>query len=129
MNDRRIAEWLTMDPPPERPSFDEEDAGAPGAGERSSSPVEPPAPRPAALRNRRRASTVLGLDAFEGHDARILDLIDAIGRRIRRRPLASIAVGVGLGFLIGGALSFRAGRILLAAGARRAARELLKQVL
>jgi hypothetical protein len=129
MNDRRIAEWLTMDPPPERPSFDEEDEGVEGAGERSSAPVEAPSRRPAGLRNRRRPSTALGLDAFEGHDARILGLIAAIGRRIRRRPLASIAVGVGIGFVIGGALSFRAGRILLAAGARRAAQELLKKVL
>jgi hypothetical protein len=129
MNDRRIAEWLTMDPPPERPSFDEEDEGVGEAGEPSSPPVEPPSRRPAALRNRRRASTALGFDAFEGHDARILDLIAALGRRIRRRPLAAIAVGVGIGFVIGGALSFRAGRILLAAGARGAARELLKQVL
>jgi hypothetical protein len=129
MDDRRIAEWLTMDPPPERLSFDEEDDGAIEVDEPSSRPAQPPAPRPAALRNRRRASAALGLDAFEGHEGRILGLIEAVGRRIRRRPLASIAVGVGIGFVVGGALSFRAGRILLAAGARRAARELLKKVL
>jgi hypothetical protein len=85
--------------------------------------------RSASLRNRRRIPDAFGLDAFEGHDARVRELIAAVRRNIRRRPLAALVVGVGIGFVIGGALSFRAGRALLAAGARHAARELLKRVL
>jgi hypothetical protein len=132
MDDRQIAEWLTTEAPPEGPSFDDDEPGA-------TRPREPPAKaaqahcaRPAALRNRRGLLGSVGLDAldaFEGHDPRIRELIDAVGRGIRRRPLAAVVLGVGIGFVIGGALSFRAGRILLAAGARGAARGLLKQLL
>jgi hypothetical protein len=49
--------------------------------------------------------------------------------RIRERPLTSLAVAVGVGFLVGGALSFRAGRLALAAAARRVAEEVFRQVL
>jgi hypothetical protein len=66
---------------------------------------------------------------FEGWQAHVLELIAAVTRRIRRRPLAALAVGVGVGFVIGGALSFRTGRLLLAAGTRHVTRELLKQLL
>jgi hypothetical protein len=105
MNDRRIAELLDVDAP-----FVAEAAGA----------VVP---------RRRRPSLAVLSAGVEGQEARILELIDALGRRIRRHPLAALAIGAGVGFVVGGALSFRAGRILLAAGARRAARELLKQLL
>ena len=60
---------------------------------------------------------------------RFSDLALAISERIRRRPLTSLAAAVGVGFAIGGALTFRAGRLAIAAAARRVARELLKQVL
>ena len=129
MDDRPIAEWLTTDAPPEGPSFDDEEPGATGLREPPPKAARAQCARPAALRNRRRLPASLGLDAFEGHDARIRELIDAVGRGIRRRPLAAVVVGLGIGFVIGGALSFRAGRILLAAGARGAARGLLKQLL
>jgi hypothetical protein len=66
---------------------------------------------------------------MEGPGARVSDLSRAVEHRIRSRPLVSLAVAVGVGFVIGGALSFRAGRIALAAAARHLARELLKQVL
>jgi hypothetical protein len=114
MNDQRLAEWLADDDAAPAP---DEDAGAPG---------RPADGVPTAVVARRRRPAVLGLD---GREARLLELVHAIGRRIRRRPLAALAVGVAAGFVIGGALSFRAGRILLAAGTRHVARELLKQLL
>jgi hypothetical protein len=57
------------------------------------------------------------------------DLARDLARRIRRRPMASLALAVGVGFALGGALTFRAGRLTLAAAARHVARELLKQLL
>jgi hypothetical protein len=57
------------------------------------------------------------------------DLARSLARRIRRRPMASLALAVGVGFAVGGALTFRAGRLTLAAAARHVARELLKQML
>ncbi len=127
MDNRQLAEWLIDDAPPERPPLGDEGEDADDRSGSVAEAVEGPSARPAALRSSRRTSGAL--DLFEGHDGRILELIDAIGRRIRRRPLAALAVGVGIGFVVGGAMSFRAGRILLAAGMRRAARELLKQLL
>ncbi len=114
MNDEGMAEWLVDDPDPG------EDAGAP-----EGRPADEAA-RPTVVPAWRRLPAVVGL---EGQEARIVELVRAIGRRIRRRPLAALAVGVAAGFAIGGALSFRAGRILLAAGARHVARDLLKQLL
>jgi hypothetical protein len=70
-----------------------------------------------------------GLAELEGPGARISDLARAIARRIRRRPITSLAAAIGVGFLVGGALSFRAGRVALAAAARHVTREVLKQVL
>jgi hypothetical protein len=43
--------------------------------------------------------------------------------------LTSVAAAIGVGFVVGGALSFRGGRIALAAVGRHVAREFLKQVL
>jgi len=40
--------------------------------------------------------------------------------------MASLALALGAGFVVGGAFCFRAGRIALAAAARHIARELLK---
>jgi hypothetical protein len=60
---------------------------------------------------------------------RLSDLALAISERIRRRPAIALAAAIGVGFAIGGALTFRAGRIAIAAAARRVARELLKQVI
>jgi hypothetical protein len=57
------------------------------------------------------------------------ELARAIAARIRQKPLSSVAVAVGIGFAVGGALTFRAGRLALAAAARHVARELLKQIL
>jgi hypothetical protein len=60
---------------------------------------------------------------------RVIELARALAGRIRKRPLTSLGVAVGVGFLVGGALTFRAGRIALAVVARRVVREVLKQVL
>jgi hypothetical protein len=66
---------------------------------------------------------------LEGPHVRVKDLARALADRIRQRPLASLAAAIGVGFLVGGALTFRAGRIALAAAARHVARVVLKQVL
>jgi hypothetical protein len=113
MNDQRIAEWLVDDAP-----LDEDLRRSEGAADAGV--------RPTLLPRWRRLPIVFGL---EGQETRILELTLAMARRIRRRPLAALAVGAAAGFVIGGALSFRVGRILLAAGARHVARELLKQLL
>lgn len=65
----------------------------------------------------------------EGPAVRLSDLTRAMAARIRERPLTSLAVAVGAGFVVGGALSLRAGRLLLAAAARHVGRALLKQIL
>lgn len=72
---------------------------------------------------------VRDLARIEGPAARVSTVARAIARHIRSRPLTSIAVTVGVGFVVGGALSFRTGRIALGAAARHLARELLKQLL
>jgi hypothetical protein len=113
MNDQRIAEWLVDDVALDEDLGHPEEA-ADGGG------------RPTLLPRWRHLPVVFGL---EGQEARILELAFAMARRIRRRPLAALAVGAAAGFVIGGALSFRVGRVLLAAGARHVARELLKQLL
>lgn len=77
----------------------------------------------------RRSRTPSGRPAPEGGAARVSDISRALFERIRRRPLASLAVALGVGIVVGGALSFRAGRIALAAAARHVAHEVLKQVL
>jgi hypothetical protein len=59
---------------------------------------------------------------------RATDLARTVYTRIRERPLTSLAVAVGVGLLVGGALSFRAGRLALVAVARRVAQEVLRQV-
>jgi hypothetical protein len=66
---------------------------------------------------------------LEGPATRVLELVRAVGRRIRQRPLTALAAAVGVGFVVGGALSFRAGRIALAAAARHLAHEISKRVL
>jgi hypothetical protein len=59
----------------------------------------------------------------------VKEFAHGIADRIRSRPLASLALAMGVGFVVGGALSFRFGRALLASASRHVARELLKQVL
>ncbi len=104
----------------------------------SAGPItDPDVPEPAAeprTSNRhaqslqRRPRVSAALDA-ERPALRVLSILDAVARRIRNQPLAAIAVAIGAGFVLGGALSFRAGRVLVTAGARHLSRELLKQLL
>jgi hypothetical protein len=129
MNDQRTAEWLGVDAPFGEASDDDEEGAARRApGERFAGSGAPSAARPVTITipGWRRLPAALGL---ERQEARVLDLVLAMGRRMRRRPLATLAIGAAAGFVIGGALSFRVGRILLGAGARHVARELLKQLL
>jgi hypothetical protein len=119
MDDRRIAEWLSVDHPLGEGDGEEE-------LERGGEEQEEVAARPRARPVPQHRSAMVG---FEGQSAYVVQLIEAVARRIRRRPLAALAVGAGIGFVIGGALSFRTGRLLLAAGARQVVRDLLKQLL
>jgi hypothetical protein len=75
----------------------------------------------ARINNEREETALVG--------ARAVELARALYGRIRERPLTSLALAVGVGFLVGGALSFRAGRFALVAAARRVAEEVLRQVL
>jgi hypothetical protein len=128
MDDRRIAEWLSVDAPYGETASDSTEMDAPG--EPRAEVREVPGARRATMQRRRRSLVASGAESgLEEQQARVLELVAAVARRIRRRPLAALAIGAGLGFVIGGALSFRAGRLLLAAGARQVARELLKQLI
>jgi ElaB/YqjD/DUF883 family membrane-anchored ribosome-binding protein len=53
----------------------------------------------------------------------------AVKRRVHERPLTAVAAAVAVGLIVGGGLSFRLGRLLLAAASRHVVREVLKQVL
>jgi hypothetical protein len=65
----------------------------------------------------------------EGPAERAIELARVVAIRIRARPLSTVVVALGLGFIVGGAASFRMGRIALVTAARYLARELCKQVL
>lgn len=69
------------------------------------------------------------LAALEAPVVRLGELARAVARHVRARPTASLLAAVGAGFVVGGALSFRAGRVALAVALRRVAREVLKQLL
>ena len=86
MNDQRIAEWLDVDAPFGAACDDDERALPTFACE----PFEEAAPataRPATLRSWRRLPAALGL---ERQEARILELVIVLARRMRRRPLAAV---------------------------------------
>jgi hypothetical protein len=68
------------------------------------------------------------LAPLEGPDARLAELARIVACKIRRHPLLAIGIAIGIGFAIGGGLSSRLGRAALAAAARHALKELLKQV-
>jgi hypothetical protein len=77
----------------------------------------------------RRVPPLTPIEHIDGPDTRIADVARAVTARIASRPLTAAVLAVGLGFVVGGALSFRAGRAALAAAGRHILRELLKQVL
>jgi hypothetical protein len=66
---------------------------------------------------------------LDGPVAPLRALVHAVARRVRERPLTAVAAAVALGVIVGGGLSFRLGRLLLASASRHVAREVLKQVL
>jgi hypothetical protein len=68
-------------------------------------------------------------DFMVGPDARLVTALRAMAERIRERPLTSIAAAIAIGFVIGGASSFRTGRLTLSVAARHLARQVLKAVL
>jgi hypothetical protein len=81
--------------------------------------ASPPSPRSAT-----RADEVV-----EGPRARVADLLGALVRFARAQPYAALAAAALAGFVVGGALSFRGGRVMLSAGVKQAGSELLKQLL
>jgi hypothetical protein len=52
-----------------------------------------------------------------------------VARRISAQPFESMVIALGVGFALGGALSFRAGRLAVRVAMRHVGRELLKQFL
>lgn len=66
---------------------------------------------------------------LEGPGARLGDAAEGLASTIRNRPTEALLSIAGLGFILGGALTFRAGRVALGAALRHASRELLKQLL
>lgn len=77
----------------------------------------------------RRVLPPTPIEHIDGPDARIADVARALSAHIASRPLTAAVLAVGVGFIVGGALSFRAGRAALASAGRHVLRELLKQVL
>ena len=63
----------------------------------------------------------------EGSDLRVVELIAGARRHVVARPVSATLAALGIGFVLGGALSFRAGRIAMATLGRRLAVELLKE--
>lgn len=84
---------------------------------------------PARPRALRRLPTTVAAEQVGRPDSRIADIARALAGQIASRPVTAGIVAVSVGFVVGGALSFRAGRLALAAAGRHILRELLKQVL
>jgi hypothetical protein len=123
--DQRLAEFLSEEPIDEQDA--PEDARSVGAdADLGAAPASRSKGRPVAARSRPRTSSAL---RGERPDARLVALLEAVARRIRRQPLAALAVAIGAGFMLGGALSSRTGRAVVSAAARHLGRELLKQLL
>jgi dienelactone hydrolase len=68
-------------------------------------------------------------EGAEGPRARVADLVGAVVRFARARPYAALGAAMLAGFAVGGALSWRGGRVMLTAGMKQAGSELLKQLL
>jgi len=87
---------------------------APPTDRRRAMPPEP-APSPAVV--------------LDGRASPLWAIARAVKRRVHERPLTAVAAAVAVGLIVGGGLSFRMGRLLLAAASRHVVREVLKQVL
>jgi len=77
---------------------------------------------------RRAPSRPRSLGSDEGAITRVSNFAASVAARIRQQPYLSLAVAGGVGFVVGGALSFRAGRVVLVAAARQVGRQLLNDV-
>lgn len=84
---------------------------------------------PTRARALRRVGPRPPLEHVDGPDARVVEIVRGLAERIASRPLTSAMLAIGVGFVVGGALSFRTGRMAVAAAGRHILRELLKQVL
>ena len=93
-------------------------ASAPGAAS--------PASRRRAMPRESAASPAV---VFGGRVRPLSAIARAVKRRVHERPLTAVAAAVVVGLVVGGGLSFRLGRLLLAAASRHVVREVLKQVL
>jgi len=118
--DQRLAEFLSEEP------IEEKDAAEDARSVEADADLGADPSRPVGVRSRPRGSSALRIDR---PDARLIALLEAMARRIRRQPLAALAFAVGAGFMLGGALSSRTGRAVVSAAARHLGRELLKQLL
>ena len=90
-----------------------------------------PAPSAAPPRTRPRQTVPeAATSSFElvGPAAHLRAIVRVVTRRVRERPLTAVAAAVAIGVIVGGGLSFRLGRLLLAAASRHVVREVLKQV-
>ena len=125
---QRLAEFLSEEPIDEKDAPEDArsvgadaDLGAAPRHEAHEARVGPWAPAPVRARLLRCASSVPTRASSR--------CWTAMARRIRRQPLAALAVAIGAGFMLGGALSSRTGRAVVSAAARHLGRELLKQLL
>jgi hypothetical protein len=84
----------------------------------------PPRTAPTTVREPARPSFEL-----DGPVAPLRAIVRAVTQRVHERPLTAVAAAVALGVIVGGGLSFRLGRLLLASASRHVVREVLKQVL
>jgi hypothetical protein len=89
-------------------------------------PAAPPMDRRGAMPREPAPSPALVLD---GRASPLWAIARAVKRRVHERPLTAVAAAVAVGLIVGGGLSFRMGRLLLAAASRHVVREVLKQVL
>jgi hypothetical protein len=126
----RIRDFLSEEPTTERDASEDEpdQATEPDLDAGDESEPEPRTTRRRVQPRQSRSRDSLTL-LVERPDARLLALLDAIARRIRKQPLGALAIAIGAGFVLGGALSFRTGRALVSPGVRHVGRELLKQLL
>jgi ElaB/YqjD/DUF883 family membrane-anchored ribosome-binding protein len=95
-------------------------ASSTSGSERQATPQAPP---------RRAPSRSRSTGSEEGAITRVSNFAASVAARIRQQPYVSLAIAGGVGFVVGGALSFRAGRVVLVAAARQIGRQLINDVL
>jgi len=88
-----------------------------------------PAPAPSRRRAIPREPAPSPAVVFDGRVRPLRAIAKAVKRRVHERPFTAVAAAVAVGLIVGGGLSFRLGRLLLATASRHVVREVLKQVL